>query len=36
LPGRFFGEGQEAFLRFAFANVDVSGIKALGARLQHF
>ncbi|WP_247997274.1 aminotransferase [Brucella tritici] len=36
LPGRFFGEGQEAFLRFAFANVDVSGIEALGARLPHF
>lgn len=36
LPGRFFGEGQEAFLRFAFANVDVSGIEALGARLPYF
>lgn len=36
LPGRFFGEGQEAFLRFAFANVDVSGIEDLGARLPHF
>jgi hypothetical protein len=28
--------GQEAFLRFAFANVDVSGIEDLGARLPHF
>lgn len=36
LPGQFFGEEQEAFLRFAFANVDVSGIEALGARLPHF
>ncbi len=36
LPGRFFGEGQDAFLRFAFANVDVSGIEALGARLPYF
>ncbi len=36
LPGRFFGDGQEAFLRFAFANVDVSGIEDLGARLPHF
>jgi aspartate/methionine/tyrosine aminotransferase len=33
LPGRFFGEGQEAFLRFAFANADVAGIEATGARL---
>jgi aspartate/methionine/tyrosine aminotransferase len=33
LPGIFFGEGQEAFLRFAFANADVAGIEATGARL---
>ncbi len=33
LPGVFFGEGQEAFLRFAFANADVAGIEATGARL---
>ena len=33
LPGVFFGDGQEAFLRFAFANADVAGIEATGARL---
>ncbi|MBC2884028.1 aminotransferase [Ochrobactrum sp. CM-21-5] len=36
LPGSFFGEGQEAFLRFAFANADKAGIEAMGARLPHF
>lgn len=33
LPGPIFGEGQERFLRAAFANVDEAGIAALGARL---
>lgn len=32
LPGSFFGESQDAFLRFAFANVDVAGIEATAAR----
>lgn len=34
LPGPIFGEGQERFLRAAFANVDEAGIAALGARLH--
>ncbi len=34
LPGPIFGEGQERFLRAAFANVDEAGIAALGARLE--
>jgi len=34
LPGSFFGESQDAFLRFAFANVDVAGIEATAARLS--
>lgn len=33
LPGPIFGEGQERFLRVAFANVDTRGIVDLGARL---
>ncbi|MCV9906242.1 aminotransferase [Brucella sp. HL-2] len=33
LPGSFFGDEQDAFLRFAFANADVAGIKAMAARL---
>ncbi|KAB0572353.1 aminotransferase [Brucella pituitosa] len=33
LPGSFFGDGQDAFLRFAFANADVAGIRAMAARL---
>jgi aspartate/methionine/tyrosine aminotransferase len=36
LPGSFFGESQDAFLRFAFANVDVGGIEATAARLSCF
>ncbi|MFD1746310.1 aminotransferase [Rhizobium helianthi] len=36
IPGSYFGEGQEAYLRFAFANADVEGIRALGARLSSF
>ncbi|MDW3204416.1 MAG: aminotransferase [Alphaproteobacteria bacterium] len=34
LPGPIFGEGQERFLRAAFANVDEAGIADLGARLS--
>jgi aspartate/methionine/tyrosine aminotransferase len=33
LPGRYFGPSQEGFLRVAFANVDVSGIEQIPARL---
>ncbi|PRD44248.1 aspartate/tyrosine/aromatic aminotransferase [Phyllobacterium phragmitis] len=33
LPGAFFGEGQERFLRFAFANADVATIRLLEGRL---
>jgi aspartate/methionine/tyrosine aminotransferase len=33
LPGAFFGEGQERFLRFAFANADAATIHLLGDRL---
>ncbi|RCS25068.1 aminotransferase [Phyllobacterium salinisoli] len=33
LPGVFFGEGQEQFLRFAFANADVATIRQLDTRL---
>lgn len=36
IPGAFFGPGQEAFLRFAFANADEAGIKALRGRLERF
>lgn len=36
LPGSFFGESQDAFLRFAFANVEVAGIEATAARLSCF
>lgn len=34
IPGDFFGPDQGAFLRFAFANADVSAISALAARLR--
>ena len=34
VPGAFFGEGQEEYLRFAFANVDVDTIRTLGNRLS--
>ncbi len=34
LPGSFFGPGQERFLRFAFANAEVSEIATLGERLK--
>ena len=32
IPGEFFGEGQEQFLRFAFANAEASAIKTLPER----
>jgi aspartate/methionine/tyrosine aminotransferase len=34
LPGAYFGPGQEAFLRVAFANVDAAQIGELPARLR--
>jgi aspartate/methionine/tyrosine aminotransferase len=34
LPGEYFGEGQGAFLRFAFANADCGRIAELPARLR--
>ena len=34
LPGSFFGAGQDAFLRLAFANVDARTIERLPARLR--
>lgn len=36
LPGSYFGEKQERYLRFAFANADVPTIGMLKDRLQHF
>lgn len=33
LPGSYFGPGQDAFLRFAYANTDDAGAAATGARL---
>jgi aspartate/methionine/tyrosine aminotransferase len=33
LPGSMFGPGQEGFLRVAFANVDVSKMPEIAARL---
>jgi len=33
LPGSYFGDGQEDFLRVAFANVDAAAIAALRERL---
>lgn len=36
LPGDYFGEGQEAYLRFAFANADVPTILKLEERLSAF
>ncbi len=36
LPGSYFGEGQEGYLRFAFANADVATINSLGQRLKNF
>ncbi|MFB2564133.1 aminotransferase [Rhizobium sp. IMFF44] len=34
IPGAYFGEGQERYLRFAFANVDVASIRLLPDRLR--
>ncbi|WP_037152439.1 aminotransferase [Rhizobium freirei] len=34
IPGAYFGEGQERYLRFAFANVDVASIGLLPERLR--
>lgn len=36
IPGAYFGEGQEAYLRFAFANADVDTISLLEERLGDF
>ncbi|WP_275784438.1 aminotransferase [Pararhizobium gei] len=36
LPGDYFGAGQEAYLRFAFANADVATILQLEDRLSGF
>ncbi|UJW74819.1 aminotransferase [Rhizobium sp. SL42] len=36
IPGAYFGEGQEAYLRFAFANADSETIRGLTARLSNF
>lgn len=36
LPGVYFGEGQEDYLRFAFANADVETIAKLESRLSGF
>ncbi len=36
LPGDYFGEGQESYLRFAFANADVPTIQKLEERLSGF
>ena len=34
LPGAFFGEGNERYLRFAFANVDAQALSALPGKLK--
>lgn len=36
LPGAYFGDGQESYLRFAFANADAETILKLEERLKHF
>jgi aspartate/methionine/tyrosine aminotransferase len=36
LPGIYFGQGQERYLRFAFANADASTIAMLSDRLSQF
>ncbi|OBZ92573.1 aspartate/tyrosine/aromatic aminotransferase [Pararhizobium polonicum] len=36
LPGDYFGEGQEGYLRFAFANADAPTILQLEERLSNF
>jgi len=36
IPGMYFGQGQEHYLRFAFANADVQTIGLLAGRLDNF
>ncbi|MBW8320105.1 MAG: aminotransferase class I/II-fold pyridoxal phosphate-dependent enzyme, partial [Rhizobium sp.] len=36
IPGAYFGEGQENYLRFAFANADSKTITTLADRLAAF
>ena len=36
IPGGFFGQGQESYLRFAFANADSAAIASLPDRLNRF
>ncbi|MBB3313357.1 hypothetical protein FHT78_005149 [Rhizobium sp. BK196] len=36
VPGAYFGEGQDAYLRFAFANADAQTIRMLSGRLSRF
>lgn len=36
IPGVYFGEGQQAYLRFAFANADAQTIAGLTGRLKNF
>jgi aspartate/methionine/tyrosine aminotransferase len=36
IPGAYFGESQQDYLRFAFANADVPTIGLLRERLQNF
>jgi Aspartate/tyrosine/aromatic aminotransferase len=36
IPGAYFGEGQQAYLRFAFANADSETISKLTDRLREF
>ena len=36
LPGSYFGDRQEGYLRFAFANADVETISRLKERLANF
>lgn len=36
IPGMYFGDGQENYLRFAFANADVATIGLLADRLRSF
>jgi len=35
IPGEFFGDGQQQFLRFAFANEEVAAIKEIPERLKY-
>ena len=36
IPGVYFGEGQQGYLRFAFANADVETIGRITERLANF